>query len=203
MKKYSIGLLAIAVALVIVPAASATEIVGSIGVGGGNDVWSASGISFNNPSAIARDATGDFATILGVSPAITPATINDTAFSFTSPDTLIFTVGKGIATFTMTGPLDVFLDNSEFLNLSGTGLLTLTGYAPTSAVISLASTDSSSNRGATGSSTYGIDIAATPTSPTPEPSSLFLLGSGLLGFAGLFRRSQANNRNAAPAMSLT
>ena len=190
-KMFSFELLAIAAALIIVPAASATQIVGSIGVGGGNDVWSTTGISFNNPNAIARDATGGFATILGASPATNPATINNVAFNFTTPDSLIFTVGTGTATFKINGPLNVSLDNSEFLNLSGTGVLTLTGYAPTLATFSLTSTDSSSNMGQTGSSTYGFDVVATPTTPTPEPSSLFLLGSGLLGFAGMFRRSQA------------
>ena len=188
MKQLSFGLFAIAAALIIVPVASATPIVGSIGVGGGNDVWSATGISFNNPSAIARDATGDFANILGVSPATIPATIDETALNFATPDALIFTVGTGTATFVITGPLNVSADNAEFLNLSGSGILYLTGYDPTAATFSLASTDSSSNMGATGSSTYGIDVTATPT---PEPGSLGLLGTGLLAFAGMVRRKLA------------
>ena len=188
MKVFTFGLIAIAAALIIVPGASATQIVGSIGVGGGNDVWSATGISFNNPSAIARDASGDFASILGATPATNPATINDTVFNFTSPDSLIFTIGNDTATFVITGPLDISLDNKDFLNLSGAGTLYLTGYDPTPANFNLASTDSSSTWGSTGSSTYGIDVSATPT---PEPGSLTLLGTGLLGFAGMIRRKLA------------
>jgi hypothetical protein len=96
-----------------------------------------------------------------------------------------------VATFTITGPINVSLDNGDFLDISGTGILTLTGYAPTEATFSFDSTDSSSSYGTTGSSTFGIDITATGVSATPEPSSLLLFGSGLLGFAGMLRRKLA------------
>jgi hypothetical protein len=177
-----------ATALAIAPAALADQITGSLGVGGGNDQWTATGITFSNPSATARDATGDFATVLGVSPATNPATINDTSFTFATPDELIFTVGTTTATFTATGPIDVSTDNAMFLNLSGTGTLTLTGYDATPGTFSFSSTDSGDNFGTAGSSTYGFDITATPTSATPEPGSLVLLGTGLLAMAILLYR---------------
>jgi hypothetical protein len=188
MKKLTFGFLALAMALAITPAASADQITGSLGVGGGNDQWSATGITFNNPTAVARDATGAFATVLGATPATNPATIDDTHFVFSSPDVLIFTVGTSTGTFTITGPINVALDNSQYLLFSGTGIITLTGYSATPGTFSFSTTDSGSNYGSSGSSTYGFDINATPT---PEPSSLLLFGTGLLGFAGILRRKIA------------
>jgi hypothetical protein len=83
------------------------------------------------------------------------------------------------------------LDTSAFLDFSGTGTLTLTGYDSTPGTFSFSSTDSGSNFGASGSSTYGFDITATPTSDTPEPGSLVFLGTGLLGMAGFaYRKSK-------------
>lgn len=192
MKKLTFGFIALATALAFTPAALADSfIVGTIGVAGGNDQWSATGITFTNTSATERDATGDLATVFGSSPATTSTTIGVTNFTFSSPDVLIFTTSTGVATFTITGPINVSLDNGDFLDISGTGILTLTGYAPTEATFSFDSTDSSSSYGTTGSSTFGIDITATGVSATPEPSSLLLFGSGLLGFAGMLRRKLA------------
>jgi hypothetical protein len=186
MKRLAFGSLALATALALSSVASAASIVGTLGIGGGNDVWTATGITFNNPAATARDATGDYALVLGAAPSTAAATIDATTFSFASPDVLFVTVGTSTATLTVTGPLDVSLNNGEFLNLSGTGFLTLAGFAPTVDTFSIDSTDSSGNAGATGSSTFGFDFVADAS--TPEPSSLFLLGTGLLAFAGTMRR---------------
>ncbi len=185
MKHVPLALLAMAMAVAIASPALADPITGSLGVSGGNDQWSATGITFSNPSAIARDATGVFATVLGASPVTNPATIDSTTFTFASPDELVFTVGTSTATFTATGPIDLVLDDNEFLLFSGTGTLTLAGYDTTQGTFSFSSTDSGSNFGDAGSSTFGFDVTATPT---PEPESLVLLGTGLLGMAGFAYR---------------
>ena len=197
MKRYTLGFIALATALAIAPAAMAAPlIVGTLGVGGGNDKWSATGVTFTNTSATERDATGDFALVFGVSPATTPTTIDMNVFTFATPDGLIFTtdpVGGNTATFTITGPIDVVADTAEFLNLSGTGTLNMTGYAPTLGTFSFTSTDSNNNFGTSGSSVFGFAITAQGAPPTvPEPSSFLLFGSGLLSFAGLVRRKLLN-----------
>jgi hypothetical protein len=195
MKNLTLGLFALATALVLTPAAQADPIIqGTLGVGGGNDQWSSTQLDFISTNATARDATGSFGLVLGVAPATNPATIDTPVYHFAIPDVLIFTVGADTATFTITGPIDVTLDNAQFLDISGTGVLTLTGYDPTVATFSLSSTDSSNNFGTTGSSTFGFDVTSLEIAATPEPTSLLLLGSGILGLAGLLRRKTAKRQ---------
>ena len=89
MRKPAFGFLALATALAIVPGALASPlIVGTFGVAGGSEQWSLTGITFTNTAATERDATGNFGTVLGVSPATTPSTIDNSPFTFLTPDGL-------------------------------------------------------------------------------------------------------------------
>jgi hypothetical protein len=181
-------------------------ILGTIGISGGNDIWGSSGsfVTFTVPSGEVVDNSSDLSVIL----MNTAVTINNSNFISATPDGLFLTTassGGNIATFTITGLVDVTQPlntqgniggTGEYLDVSGTGILTLTGYAPTLATFSFDSTDASQNYGNGGvnggSSTWGIDITSEGAPPAvPEPGTLSLFGSGLLGLAGMLRRKLA------------
>ena len=68
---------------------------------------------------------------------------------------------------------------SNSLELVGTGILTLTGYAPTQGTFYL------SSQAAEGAK---VSFSATSTAVVPEPASMMVLGAGLLGAALIRRR---------------
>ncbi|MGD0732779.1 MAG: PEP-CTERM sorting domain-containing protein [Terracidiphilus sp.] len=186
MKNITLGILVFATGLAITPAAFASSlIVGTIGISGGNDKWSSTAMTFTTPSGTVTDETGNF---VGIVPMANPTTINAGVLTYATPDVLWFTTSTGDASLTITGPVDVTEETGTNLQISGVGILTLTGYAPTLATFNSDSTDSSGNYGASSSSTWGIDVTSEAISPAPEPGTLVMLGTGLFGLAGLLRR---------------
>jgi hypothetical protein len=190
MKKFSISLFALVAALAITPYALATSITGSIAIDGYNQTWSATGVSFLTLAATAGNATGDLGTVIpgAVSGTVT-ATMDVSNITFATPDVLVWTIDTNTATFAITGPLDVQVDTGGFLNITGTGTLTLTGYDATPAYLSFSATDSGGDYGIGNvSSNYIFDVNTQPPPPTvPEPGTLSMFGAGLLGLAGMLR----------------
>jgi hypothetical protein len=190
MKKFSVALLALAAALVISPMAMADPIpTGSaLGITGGNDKWTSGGtITFTNLNALVTDDQGAFTNI----PFSNPALVTQSSLTISTFVGEIFTTTYGgkTATFTINNMWPT-LNSGVNLNISGTGILTLTGYDPTPGNFNFDSTDSGGNYG-TNSSTWGIDVSA---NPTPEPSTLVMFGTGLLGLAGMLRRKFMQSR---------
>ena len=149
----------------------AASVSGSIGISG-SDTYNATGITFSSP-AFGIAGSGSLASYVG-------STFGLTSFSFASANgvELFFSpsAGPSTLTFTINGPVTIVQDDSSFLNVTGNGTFTETGFSDTTGTFKLTSTSN-------GQVTFTLDAQ-----PTPEPNSLILMGSGLLSGAGMLLR---------------
>jgi hypothetical protein len=162
------------------------------GTGAATSLATATGLDFTGGSSIpspgtpgtiqVQTASGNFT----VFPFLSTGTIKDvslTGTSFTNylaaPITAFQTVTSGGNTFTFDLlTLSVTQQTSNQLELRGTGMMNLTGFAPTPGLFLY------SNQGVVGSYSF----SATDAANIPEPGSMLLLGTGLFGLAGAVRR---------------
>jgi hypothetical protein len=181
--------------LAVAPRAEAIPITGGLTFVGaaspqGSFLWSpsTSGITFGPAAVGLLGGIGSYAPV----PALTPTTF--TSFSFSPTFTSVvplwnFVTGGLTYSFAMTGVSATNFDvPTTTFSLLGTGNLNITGFTQTPGVFSF----SSSN--ATFPGPIFSFQAIQAATPVPEPGSMMLLGSGLIGLAAAARRRLANAR---------
>jgi hypothetical protein len=174
--------------LVAAPVALADQVSGSVSIAG-TDTWTTTSINFITGSSNTTADTGTFSVI----PTSTNAVLDNFTFSPTSAavgDVLFNITGGGVTTTLTIDSLTTVLNSGPGANTAlvifGTGVLTETGYSSDVVAWTLSSTDTPGTP-----DTIGYQLTADTSLPippgVPEPGTLSLFGTGLLGLAGMLR----------------
>jgi hypothetical protein len=154
-------------------AASAAPIVGGIGISGGVSFTDTSDIvSFVSPGVI-NAASGSYASIPLFSLVTVVGSLNDTPGTFVNP--VVFFQGPNGSELDLDSITSSVVDGNT-LTIQGTGSLLLDGYDPTIGNFTITASNNT------------VSVFEATAAATPEPASLALFGTGLLGIVGIARR---------------
>lgn len=184
----TLGCLLSVLALFGVSEAYADPIVGNIGFAGAWTPRDSAGNTTGIATASRVDVTGDQAFVVAATGNFTGLFLKMANYYDFTFDPFASTTLWQVAGFTFNlSSLSVNIQTASFLGLTGTGTVSGNGFTPT------AFNWSFSGEGSNG--TFNFSNAG--SAAVPEPSTLLLFGTGLIGVAVAVRRGrQANGRRA-------